>query len=320
MLKLTNHIRTYSILAIAALIIISSFIVFYLGYQEQIEINKQIYQEEEQKERLHLIQASISRAGIDLRDFILFGQAASMEKSLAEMNKADSLSSILSPVSTRETSIQKLGFLLKEGTGRIKRIDSTYQKHGQAAAAAILQEHGMRLFRQDINSVLQRLKADSASQFEHLLHTVKIIRLRNIIGFLLLFVVSFLILLMLWLYFRTTEKRLAKKRARLQEIVERQEQSEQLLQGGYFEWYPDQKKLLCSNGFYALFDWPAGKDVPHLNWVLDRVIDPQDREIIRSWMQEVRPAKRISRQVRIQTAKGHEKIIQIEGYPSKAPV
>jgi PAS domain S-box-containing protein len=312
-----HHTRTYTILAAAALVIIASFVLFYLGYREQIEVNKKIYQEEAQKERLYLIQSTINRAGIDMRDYLITGQQSSMKKSLAEMARVDSLVAVLSRPSSKEPTYQKLKFLLVEANDRLIRIDTSYKKYGRDVAATILLEDGFRLFRQDINTILQELKQDSSEHFDYLLSTVRQIRNRNIIGFLVLFVVSFLILLMLWLYFRTTEKRLAKKRAHLQETVERQEQSEQLLLGGYFEWHPEKKQLIWSHGMFTLFEWPTEQTAPNLDWVLERVIDSLDREIIRQWMQEAGSANRLSRQVRIQTANGKEKILQIEGYPSK---
>lgn len=317
---ITTQTRTYIILVVASMIVAASFVVFYLGYREQIEINSALYKDEDRKERLHQVQANLNKAGVESRDYILTGISSSMVTAFSAMTSADSLLDRLRQAHPEQSSYSRLESLIAEGRQQLVRIDSTYQLHGRATAAGIYEEHGFRLFRQDIGTTMQALKLEASNQYNELLHKAKIIRTRNIIGFMLLFFVSVCILLMLWLYFRSTEQRLAAKRALLMENIERQEQSEQLLQGGYFEWIADKNQLIWSKGIYSIFELPDNSPVPDINWALEQIKDPREREIIRSWMQEPSRSSRLSMQIRIETPTGKEKILQMEGYPSNIMV
>lgn len=313
MQSITTHTRTYLMLLIAAVMIGSSFIVFYFGYREQIEINYTIYREEERKERIYQLQAFINRAGMEARDYVLTGSEPSMQAAHQSMDQADSVLSQLRKDYPDQVSYSLLEKMVERGKFELTRIESTYKEKGIAAATQIYEEPDFRAFRNNINKTVQTLKQEAADHFVHLLNEAKIIRARNLTGFLLLFLVSVCILLMVWLYFRSTERRLAMKRAMLLQNIERQERAEQLLQGGYFEWYPEQNQLIWSRGILSIFELPDGSSVLDLDWALDRIIDAGDREMVRQWILG-QGSSRLSLQMKVLTANGTEKILQMEGY------
>lgn len=309
-----QHTRTYLMLSVAALLTLGSFWIFYGGYRDQIEVNKKIYFEQEQKDKLHALQLLINKASIDTRNFIITGDTTTLEKAYSSIDSADSALSYFHLNFPKKSSYARLDYLLAESRQQLFRIDTTAKKFGHLAAARILTEPAYQLFRQDVYGTMDELKQQSDQRFDVLLKRVTDIRNRNLTGIVVMVLVSLTTLIFLIVYFRSTESRLVKKRLLLQETVERQEQGEQLLQGGFFEWDAVTGNLIWSRGIYDIFDLPYDHPAPSLAEALELVEDPKGREQIRHWIAQ-EGKNRIGLQVGIVSTTGRSKIIQLKGYP-----